>query len=230
MRCAISVLLFFSLLIHLSAQNVGVGTSAPSEKLEVEGLIFTNQGGVKFPDSTIQTTAYPGMQGDSNVVIRQYAVLTATGLSGSFNGLGITNGVLILSEHQKITAIAAGGGGGGGIVVGFDDLSISRNVDDLSYYFFDAAVKGTIIAEVGISFIQETMSGSSIYTQIQLKNARFSLYEQDFRYSEDLNAYAHIEQINMSYNTIALISIGPGGPICVCYDVENNVASNCGCP
>lgn len=36
---------------------VGIGTAAPSTLLTVAGTIFTTAGGVKFPDSTTQTTA-----------------------------------------------------------------------------------------------------------------------------------------------------------------------------
>lgn len=37
--------------------NVGIGTSSPGEKLTVNGIIETTNGGVKFPDGTIQTSA-----------------------------------------------------------------------------------------------------------------------------------------------------------------------------
>lgn len=40
------------------AQNFGIGTSSPSEKLDVNGYIKTSQG-VKFPNGTVQTTAAP---------------------------------------------------------------------------------------------------------------------------------------------------------------------------
>jgi hypothetical protein len=37
--------------------NVGIGTTAPSQKLEVAGTIYSTSGGFKFPDGTTQTTA-----------------------------------------------------------------------------------------------------------------------------------------------------------------------------
>lgn len=44
-----------------SSGNVGVGTASPGEKLSVAGTIESTSGGVKFPDSTTQTTAFqPG--------------------------------------------------------------------------------------------------------------------------------------------------------------------------
>lgn len=41
--------------------NVSIGTTAPGQKLSVNGIIESIAGGVKFPDGTIQTTAaqYP---------------------------------------------------------------------------------------------------------------------------------------------------------------------------
>jgi len=40
--------------------NVGIGTNSPSQMLSVAGIIETTNGGVKFPDGTIQTTASTG--------------------------------------------------------------------------------------------------------------------------------------------------------------------------
>ena len=37
--------------------NVGIGTSSPSSKLEVSGMIHSTSEGIKFPDGTVQTTA-----------------------------------------------------------------------------------------------------------------------------------------------------------------------------
>ena len=42
--------------------KVGIGTNSPSEKLSVTGTVESTQGGFKFPDGTIQTTA-----GDKNL-------------------------------------------------------------------------------------------------------------------------------------------------------------------
>lgn len=46
--------------------NVGIGTSSPSAKLEVNGLIHSTLGGIKFPDGTVQTTAASGGGGGTN--------------------------------------------------------------------------------------------------------------------------------------------------------------------
>ena len=38
--------------------NVGIGTTNPGTKLEVNGMIYSSTGGIKFPDHSIQTYAY----------------------------------------------------------------------------------------------------------------------------------------------------------------------------
>jgi hypothetical protein len=42
--------------------DVGIGTSAPGEKLEVAGTVHSTTGGFKFPDGTIQSTAVTGVE------------------------------------------------------------------------------------------------------------------------------------------------------------------------
>ena len=40
-----------------SSLSVGIGLINPSQKLQVHGIVYTDSGGVKFPDGTIQTTS-----------------------------------------------------------------------------------------------------------------------------------------------------------------------------
>src|SRR5262245_44269669 len=64
-----------------SAGNIGVGTTAPTSPLTVNGIIHTmgENGGIKFPDGTIQTSAE----------IRHDPTLNGTGASDSVLGVAV---------------------------------------------------------------------------------------------------------------------------------------------
>ena len=69
--------------------KVGVGTTTPTSLLTVAGMIETTLGGVKFPDGTVQTTAF-----NPNQVVR------------SLNGL---QGDLFIAAGTNITVTPSGG-------------------------------------------------------------------------------------------------------------------------
>jgi len=43
--------------IDLTTKNIGIGTTSPSQRLTVNGLIESISGGIKFPDGTVQASA-----------------------------------------------------------------------------------------------------------------------------------------------------------------------------
>jgi len=53
------------------AGNVGIGTTFPTEMLDVAGMIYSSVGGFKFPDGTVQVTAATG-GGSGNTLDQAY--------------------------------------------------------------------------------------------------------------------------------------------------------------
>ncbi|MHC4591356.1 MAG: beta strand repeat-containing protein, partial [Planctomycetota bacterium] len=117
-----------------AAGGVGIGTNSPGEALEVAGIIYSNTGGIKFPDATIQTTAATGGGGggwtDDGDVVRletsedSVGIGTATPtekleVDGNIKASGtITSGssITIDGSADKITATSG--------TIDFDDENI----------------------------------------------------------------------------------------------------------
>jgi hypothetical protein len=92
-----------SILVLNSSGNVGIGTTAPSQPLEVngntkvDGTLTVNgsgglnvaSGGVAFPDGTVQTTAYPASSsgGSAPIQVENDEAVINDGISASGSGI-----------------------------------------------------------------------------------------------------------------------------------------------
>ncbi|GAA4386872.1 hypothetical protein GCM10023186_31960 [Hymenobacter koreensis] len=73
--------------------RVGIGTSSPTQALEVAGQVFSNTGGFRFPDNSVQTTAASAPDNLGNHTATQNLRLNGNWLSndGGNEGLRIDN-------------------------------------------------------------------------------------------------------------------------------------------
>ncbi|WP_460676123.1 beta strand repeat-containing protein [Hymenobacter coalescens] len=85
------------------AVRVGIGTSTPTQALEVAGQVYSSTGGFRFPDGTVQTTAAAtaapvtttasnGLTKTGNDIALGGALTAATQLAINGNSLGFING------------------------------------------------------------------------------------------------------------------------------------------
>ena len=78
------------LFVDPALTRVGVGTTAPTQALDVDGVVRSRSGGIQFPDGTIQTTKTlqgpPGAQGPQGF----QGVAGATGAPGVTGATGAT--------------------------------------------------------------------------------------------------------------------------------------------
>ncbi|MFA4835379.1 MAG: hypothetical protein WC749_04825 [Dehalococcoidia bacterium] len=90
---------YYSLALNPLGGKVGIGTTAPGQKLSVAGTIETTVGGIKFPDTTIQTTAMSG----SNYVLKTGDTMTGTLTIGANSGLTVdTNTLFVDTANHRI--------------------------------------------------------------------------------------------------------------------------------
>ncbi|RJP33978.1 MAG: hypothetical protein C4547_11375 [Phycisphaerales bacterium] len=89
---------FVKMLTVTTAGKVGIGTTQPSQKLTVAGIIETTSGGIKFPDGTIQTTAAGGGGGGGGIGgVQEY----------------VADGVFVVPQNVTTILVEMWGGGGG---------------------------------------------------------------------------------------------------------------------
>ncbi len=106
--------------------KIGIGTTAPTSLLTVQGMIETTLGGIKFPDGTVQTSSAAG----ALFTVNHDATLTGDGTAASPLGLtlpiiiGPTSGppnggeglIQLTSEIVTGTALRAKAGTGGSAI------------------------------------------------------------------------------------------------------------------
>lgn len=93
--------------------NVGIGVTAPTERLQVAGVIHSTTGGIKFPDGSIQLSAVSG-GGGSVISVSATAPLASSG--GTTPSISLTG----------VVPVANGGTGSG--TQNFVDLTSTQNV------------------------------------------------------------------------------------------------------
>lgn len=74
----------------ITNSRLGIGTSAPGQKLSVNGIIESTSGGFKFPDGSVQTKAskgclisFGGLSNDAGRFLRPFADASEADISGS---------------------------------------------------------------------------------------------------------------------------------------------------
>ena len=107
------------------AVSVGIGTTAPTQKLEVAGQIFSNTGGFRFPDNTVQITAATGATGSGTTVAagNGLSATTAAGVT-TVNLGGSLTGATTIAQAGNVFSLT-GGNVGIGTTTPFQKLDVS---------------------------------------------------------------------------------------------------------
>ncbi|MEL6987577.1 MAG: hypothetical protein AAGK97_07070 [Bacteroidota bacterium] len=198
--------LFICFAIH--AQHIGINQNQPTEPLEVGGIIFTNQGGIKFPDSTIQTTAARNASvPNPQATQRSLIVLTLDTYSGDFEDvdLNISNGIVLRSAKYGTarTYDVCGPTSQNSNLI----IDLTRDMDFNTAKFFQDIIQGRVIRNGNIYFLTEDMSTGdlSIHNEIALEFILLTNVNDNGEWSPQ-GYYEHIETIRMNPRKVAFTS------------------------
>ncbi|AWW00259.1 type VI secretion system tube protein Hcp [Arcticibacterium luteifluviistationis] len=180
------IFLFLSTTVLFAQETKGV-SMAPAPELEVNGIIFSSSGGIKFPDGTIQTTAYlntgsPAMDMDLSGLVIEFD--PATEIEGPAMGDGISKGLNLesISEGSSNSSTTHIGTGGGSGSPSFQDLTISRQSDANTAIFRSYVGTGTHIAYIEVFYLRYTGSKYVIDHKVKYENClitSFSMSHSD---------------------------------------------------
>lgn len=207
-----------------SAQNIGIGTPQPTEKLEVGGMIFTNQGGVKFPDSTVQTTAaYSNQVPNPNISGRVRAemfLINPNIPSGSASGLPLLSAVNGVSLPNDVSL---GGSGTSGKST-FEDFTVTRNVDMYSSQLHHLTATGGLIVNIIVNYyLSDGNNGERLYQRYTFEECYLTSFFQNFNFHPS-GYYQHIETVSFAFGKICINSYDDiGRPLTeLCWDLRTN--------
>jgi len=89
-----------TLFVNISDNRVGIGTTAPTQALEVAGTIYSTSGGFKFPDGTTMSSAATG-----DIT----GVTAGTGLSGGGDSGAVTLNADATYLQRRVSSTCAAG-------------------------------------------------------------------------------------------------------------------------
>lgn len=210
--------LFLGLLAN--AQHVGIGTSVPQEPLEVAGIIYTSEGGIKFPDQTVQTTA--AMSASNPTTQYQtgigYARFNNADLNGDDQAFGMTklSTIYSLSFTNQVYYESSGSGGGGPIIIA-NPVQIIKKPDRGTPGFFKYMASQGTIANMEFFLTREntTTGDPEIYMKIKTTDSHIAGF--DFSHVPGYNGYyLDREVVTIGYKKIYISNISPA--TCYCFD------------
>src|SRR5690606_33788365 len=182
--------------------------------------IFTSQGGIKFPDNTVQVTAAYNQNPESVAIPRgigSMKVLSApTLLKGPIDTIGLTQVSIVYAYHQLIES--------NGFHAVFQEFEITKQIDKITPGIYSYLASGTGGIDVEVYLTRENPMGDlEVYMvleldQINISSQRPSLFP-------GVGGYAHTEKVGFVMERLTIRDLDSGN--CYCWNFASQ--SSCGC-
>lgn len=200
-------IIFFSVILLFSSS----GQLFAQDPLEVDGIIHTTDGGVKFPDNTIQTTAAMASNPTNIATMNQVPKvwMTEGGITDTLSVLDIKSfGVeRNVNVGPSITFYSAQ----------FLKLVLTKELDDSSWKIFRNTTGSTSPYDVHLSFRD---SAGMEYLHVLLEAAYF-VKQTSYSSVKNIGSHANLEEIEI----IAVQITYDDGQNSWCWDTQSN--QNC---
>lgn len=216
----IYLMLFFLTSWTLSAQNAGIGTATPTEKLEVAGTIYTNQGGIKFPDETVQTTAAFNAPPPTASLKRGggFAKFLNAQHDGSLDTLGKTKMSLLYHIEYPMVRPPTG-------PVQAGPVRIIKQTDKGTPGFYNSLIAATDIDNIELYLTRINAAGNpEIYMTIFLTNSIVASVSTELA-KEYYGYYSNVDVIELHPQKMAIKDLDTGN--CYCYSLVTLMACTC---
>ena len=212
-----------ALILFLTSSFIANDTFAQviDEHVQVDGIIHTTDGGIKFPDNTVQTTAATtaAMQGGpSNAAPTNGQPMLWVDDSGS-GLISITDTIGILGfENLGIVRAATLSGGGGSSPAEILRFKFTKNIDHLSPYFLLNTANGRFIFEIHMRLPN---SNGDTYQHYIFKESYFESVIGKSVF--DGTGYKNIEEVTFLTSVIEVETwvMGASGPF-MCWNQITN--------
>lgn len=202
-----------------SSQNLGVGTSTPSEKLEVKGKVYSNQGGFKFPDGTVQTTAMAQTDPEGESISRLFGAMEVDQIEGGYNNGPINDAIKVFElDIRTIRSVPIGGSPSPPSIPIVDVLV---EVENSTNELFEKYVTGAAINEILIHLLN---NAETMYYTIGMEQVTIVGYHLRLVHVGN-GEYAHMLALTLSPNKLSLSNIMDN--TCICWNWQTNNSCSC---
>lgn len=193
----IKIYLPFILIIFISqiliGQNIGIGVENPTEKLEVDGVIYSKTGGFRFPDSTIQNSAVHANSivdaaKDRNIILMEIQINGAD-IDGPYSDDNFINVFEVIDWEMNLERDLTNGYGG----LIRAPFSLVKNIDGKSTEITIGLAQSSS-CNVILHLMSVNNESLVEYFTVYLNNAKISQVKEYMLYKGNGN-FAHLEKI-----------------------------------